>query len=88
MIGLCEANFYKDKFESCAASVGGAIYAQDFASLNMTDVDFVKNIAYSGEGEAIYAERFSNTLFFDGIDITSSRHNSMTFKEGFDISLN
>lgn len=88
MIGLCEAKFKNDVFENCAASVGGAIYGQDFASLNMANVEFKMNKAYSGEGEAVYAERFSNTLTFNDIDITSYRHNSMTFKEGFDISLN
>ena len=56
--GYAKVTFDNDTFEKCSALTGGAIAAHDFGELTVKNCKFSKNIAFSGKGENIFAQRF------------------------------
>lgn len=89
VLGAAWARFYKDSFEKCVGVTGGAIAAIDFKDLTVDKCTFStqslqnydQNVAFSGKGESIFAQRFHGTLSVTNSDFAAAM-NAVWVEEG------
>ena len=85
LVGRAKANFSGDSFSRCEANLGAAIFGEDFSELEITKTTFKKNIAYGGIGEALYANKFADTVKVHKVHVSQEEHNAFFLNDGHDV---